>query len=268
MNSPACSSSLSLGVEDRQAGNPRNVISMITTKVFINKKIALLTFLSFILILMPTTTSARENSGDQGVLFLDPNTSLVLPYFDTSSIANSNIDSITLSLYVLDKIPDASSQIHITINPVDLNTNQVGDGLSTFVDVSKDSYVDFRLPRELFEQTLRTSKRLLVRLVSKDQKIVLKGPDEVGTTLDPRLTVEHSELNEKEVLDQPQIVENNYYNIENSKLTFIEGDNNITDSQITVNNDGGFLWWLEYLILPLIVALIARYLIYRFGWIS
>ncbi|HEY4527953.1 MAG TPA: hypothetical protein VJL09_02850, partial [Candidatus Paceibacterota bacterium] len=74
--------------------------------------------------------------------------------------------------------------------------------------------------------------------------------------------------NEKEVLDQPQIVENNYYNIENSKLTFIEGDNNITDSQITVNNDGGFPWWLKYLILPLIVALIARYLIYRFGWIS
>lgn len=45
--------------------------------------------------------SAHNNN--DGLLYLDSQTSIVLPNFDTSSVANSDIDAITLSLYVLEK---------------------------------------------------------------------------------------------------------------------------------------------------------------------
>lgn len=205
------------------------------------------------------------------ILYLDSDTSIVLPYFDTSSIVNSNIQAITLSLYVLNKTPNEPSRVQITINPIDLNSNLVGDGLSSFINVNKDSYIDFRLPKELFERSIQTPKRFLVRLFTKDQRLVLKEPDSAGTVLDPRLVVEHSELLKNESLDTPNIIENNYYNITNSKLTFVEGNNteiaNNSNSDIAVNNNkDGLPWWVVYIILPIVVGLILAFLIYKFGW--
>ncbi len=193
---------------------------------------------------------SAENSNNNNVLYLNSDTSIVLPYFDTSSVANSNIDAIILSLYVLDKTPEVSSRVQITINPVDLNTNNVDDGLSAFVNVSKDSYIDFKLPKELFEQTVHKPKRFLVHLVNKDQKIVLAGPDMVGTTQDPKLIVVHTKLNENEIPDQPKIIENNYYTIENAQLHFGVGDNVGNNKIGTINTSAlnDIPLWLKWLV--------------------
>lgn len=200
-------------------------------------------------------------------LILDSETSIVLPYFDTSSIVNSNIESITLSLFVLEKTPRGLTKTRIMINPVDLNTGETKDGLSTFVSVEKGNYIDFRLPKELFEQTIKTQKRLLVGLVSKGQRLVLAGPDAIGTTQDPIMTIEHGKLIESEYPDEPRIKENEYYNIKSAQFHFGSGDN-ITGDKINTQNNKKWheIWWIKYIIFPLMVLLIGTFLVIRLGW--
>lgn len=217
-------------------------------KVLIKLKIILLFFIP-ILTFMPMKINGQEHNEIQSTLILDADTSIVLPYFDTSSIINSNIDSIILSLYVLDKIPDTADKIQITINTVDLNTKVVEDGLSTFVNVSRDSYIDFILPKELFEETIRTQKRFLVRLVSGGQKLVLQGPDVAGTSQDPKLIVVLNDINDTKTPNQPLVKEYNYYNIQNAQFHFGEG-NNVGRDKIeevgSIVND--IPLWLKYIV--------------------
>lgn len=218
-------------------------------KVLIKLKIILLFFIS-ILTFMPMKINGQEHNEIQSTLILDADTSIVLPYFDTSSIINSNIDSIILSLYVLDKIPDTADKIQITINTVDLNTKVVEDGLSTFVNVSRDSYIDFKLPKELFEKTIRTQKRFLVRLISGGQKLVLQGPDVAGTSQDPKLIiVEHNYINDTKTPNQPLVKEHNYYNIQNAQFHFGEGNNVGRDKIEEVGSIGNDIQlWLKYIV--------------------
>lgn len=212
---------------------------------------------------------ASNGQNSISTLVLDEDNSIVLPYFDTSSIVNSNIESITLSLHVLDKIPKRTERLQITINPVDLSTNLVGDGLSTFVNVGRGNYVDFRLPRELFEQTVRTQKRLLVHLVGGGKKLILSGPDETGIAQDPKMIIEYSEKANEENLDQPRIAENQYYNIKNSQLHFGTGDNIGGHKIEKYLQESNKLWHekpLGMLIITVVAGLIIAFLVYEFGW--
>lgn len=202
-----------------------------------------------------------QESNKSSVLFLDNSTSLVLPYFDTSSIADSNISSIILSLYVIDINPDVPSKLQITINPINLDTMTVGDGLSAFVDAKKDDYVNFELPKELFEQTVRTQNRFIIRLVSKGS-LTLQGSDEVGTVQDPRLTVVHGDIKSTESPDQPRIIENNYFNIEKVQYHFGSGDNVGNNKNVLLPDKSFWGSLLGQIIIGLIVATIIALIAY------
>ncbi len=121
-------------------------------------------------------------------LFLDFQNAILLPVFDTASIiADENIQNITLSLFV--KETNSTGSIHVTINPFDLNTGYIQDGLSSYISPKIGGYVDFKLPRELFEKTIKSTNRLLIKMVDSDKKIEFIGPDIVGTSHDPKLVV-------------------------------------------------------------------------------
>lgn len=183
------------------------------------------TILLLFFVIINTYTRAQINFQDELMLILDRDTSIILPSFDTSAILGSNIKSITLSLYVLDKNPGLPSDALITINPIDLQTKVVDDGLSTSVNVVKDGYVDFHLPRELFERTIGTPKTFLLHLVSKDQKITFAGPEINGTTQDPRLIIVSTEGMDVETQGRSFVVNYNFGTISNTQLHFGTGDN-------------------------------------------
>jgi len=180
------------------------------------------------------------------ILILDSDTSIVLPYFDTSPILNDSINLIFLSLFVIEKDPDVEEEIQITINPIDLNTKKVDDGLSTRVRVKKGEYVDFKLPKELFEKTIKNGQRFLIHLVTKNRRIIFQGANAIGTTHDPKLIINHD--SSLEVRTDDIIKEYNYYNITNSQIIF--GDNNTVsrDSISHPINEKDIPLWLKWVL--------------------
>ncbi len=162
-------------------------------------------------------------------LNLNQEQSILLPNFDTTAILGSNIKEIILSLFVLDfKSSNKSSDIHLTINPFDPTTRRTESGLSIFFKPNERAYCDFRLPRELFESLVGPNKRLLVKIVTPDTKLVFAGPDSSGTATDPKLTVSYSDKADQENSMIGHLVVNNHYNyaiISNSQVHSGSGDN-------------------------------------------
>lgn len=177
------------------------------------------------------------------ILVLDSETSIILPFFDTSPILEDSINSIVLSLFVLEKTPDTKEKVHITINPIDLSTRKVDDGFSSFVDITKGQYADFELPKELFEKVVKTNKRFLLHLVGKNQRITFQGADAVGTSRDPVLIINHDSA--KDITSDELLKEYNYYNFNNSQIIFGNGDN-IKGDKIIDNPDVPL--WLKYVL--------------------
>ncbi len=184
------------------------------------------------------------------LLYLDSENSLVLPYFDTTSIANSNIENIVLSLYVIEKTPVTLNSVQITINSLDLNTNKITDGLSTFADIDSQKYIDFVLPKELFKETIGSPKRFLVRLVDKNQSLILQGADSqgLGTAHDPMLVVVQGP-EENKTPDVSPIIEYKFYNILDSQVHFGAGDN-VAQNKIEKDQEksADIPQWLKYLV--------------------
>ncbi len=127
-------------------------------------------------------------------LILDLNTSIVLPNFDTSSIIRDRVKEIVLSLFLLTRESELGGKILITINPFDPVTKLVENGLSAMIDPVTDSFIDFHLPRELFEKIVGTNKRLLIKLSNRNERLVFAGPEMSGTVKDPRLLIVYSNI--------------------------------------------------------------------------
>ena len=170
---------------------------------------------------------------NQNKLILDYQNSIVLPTFDIASILKNNtIIKITLSLYLLE-IQNSSNNIHITINPFDFNTGKVDNGLSSYINPRLKQYTDFELPIELFEGMVNSTKRLLIRLVDMNSKLVFDGPDNTGIAKDPKLVVTYSEAafniddSASLFIKDPQ-----FYNVKIKNLqVYFSDKNNITNSK-------------------------------------
>ena len=199
------------------------------------------------MLLSPMMTAKAENNDD--ILYLDSEASIVLPYFDTSSIGKSDIDSIILNLFVLKKSPTVPTELEFIVSPIDLNNNTVGNGASLKAYVKEGEYVSLDLPIELFEESVQSPKRFLLRLLSRDQRLVLQGV--MGTVQDPKLIVEHNDIQQdvaknKEFGNSRNIIINNTYNnINNSQIHLENGDNVM--GQKKENSDSSSRSWLATL---------------------
>jgi hypothetical protein len=196
-------------------------------------------------------------------LILNRRNSIVLPSFDTSSIIGSETNEIILSLFLLE-INRPTDKVHVTINPFNPNTKIAEDGLSTFLELKRNGYIDFRLPNELFKKIVGTSKRLLLRLVDPDVELVFTGPDSTGTTEEPKLTIVSSDRISNVSHPQGLIVSDlSFFNVENAQIHFGSGDNIGHDKG--ANDKEGFwsrsLWpFIIAVIAPIIVALILYHI--------
>lgn len=204
---------------------------------------------------------------DRDNLVLDYQNSIVLPAFDIASILeNKSIQSIILSLFLLDS--NKSRPIHITINPFDMNTGTLGDGLSSYIYPVPSKYLDFTLPRELFEKTVFSTKRLLVRVVDMDARLIFSNSDNQGLNKDPRLTVEYSNHEAGANNASPPLIENlRFFNVvmKNSQVHFGQG-NNVRDNAQREGKVLGKIFW--YVIVPTITSVVASVVAYFFFGIS
>lgn len=214
-----------------------------------------ITALFFILFLVPVSNTHGQIVDNFNMLFLNQKQSILLPNFNTTSLLDSSIENIVLSLYVLDiKSDNEFPEVHLTINSFDPNTKQVDDGLSRILKPKKNEYSDFILPRELFEKTISTNKRFLVKMVDTNVSLVFAGLN--NSVTDPRLMIVHN----KEAHQEPNssiVVNNNYsyQNISNSQINVGDGVINTNNSQ---ENFWDKLFW--YLAIPILTGLILFYI--------
>ena len=166
------------------------------------------------------------NEKSYGYLVLDKENSIVLPYFDTSIISREKISEIILSLFVVDRKSKSDNPIQITVNPFNPESGDVEDGLSTFINPRIGYYTDFHLQKDSFEKILGTKKRLLIKLVNDDSKIVFSGIDDTGTSNDPKLVItSEGGIEPSQIPVSLQEVFNNLGSINNSQLNFGPGNN-------------------------------------------
>lgn len=193
---------------------------------------------------------------NQETLVLDRETSIVLPEFNTSFIVKSNISKIILSLFLLDISFAESKKVHLTINPFDPKTGEVDDGLAITIEPTKERYVDIELPRELFEKIVREPKKLLLKLVDDKTKLMFKGPDEFGTTIDPRLTVVNSDGSVNQ--EKPPTINNYYTQINNGS-----GDN-VLGNKTSIENSPKPISLIKNLLIQSSVAIVTALALYYF----
>ncbi|OGZ70258.1 MAG: hypothetical protein A2904_01165 [Candidatus Staskawiczbacteria bacterium RIFCSPLOWO2_01_FULL_33_9] len=201
------------------------------------------------------------SSKNYGYLILDRANSIILPYFDTSSIIGKSIKAIKLSLWVLDIKPKFPEKVQITINLFNPLTNEIKDGLSAFIYPKDGNYVSFNLPLELFEKAVGTNNRFLIKIVDTVPKIVFAGPNQSGTTNDPKLNIEYSE----NTIPIPLPLE--FFkiigNIQNLQINYGGGNNMATNQDSKKENIFDKFFW-KFLI-PVAVVVVGAYLIYYFG---
>lgn len=210
------------------------------------------------------STITINNNKTSELLILDKGTSIVLPEFDTTAILNSNISEIVLSLFLIDNIPAEIKDVHITINPFDPITGKMDEGLSRTIESIRDSYIDIRLPRELFERTIHKPKKFLLKLVDTRVKLVFEGIDKYGTTHDPKLVVLYSDKTTEEEEIVP-VINYNYYNVEahNSNVQIGGQDNN----QNFDNRKNGKGWQdnpILYLIIGVVILVLGGLIVNYF----
>ena len=209
-----------------------------------------------LMIFLPFMVYAQEVN-TYNMYTLNKDSFLLLPHFNTSAIANSDIENIILSLYVLDiKSTERNAEMQFTVNPINLESRQKSDGVSIFRTPRVNEYFDISLPRELFKKMIGTNDRILLKVVDPDTSIAFAGIN--NATTDPKLTIVEAGVRNP--------------NIPNISL---DGIGQINNSQIIINTGSGTVnsyssdrlsWWLTYILFPLIVAIVAGYLIFKFGW--
>jgi len=205
------------------------------------------------------TAQGQDFNNSMNILYIDQSHALLLPSFDTASVLGSSIDSITLSMYVLDiNQKDKVPTIHVTINPFDQSTKQADNGLSNFIPTpDKKGYMDIILPRELFETIIGTNKRFLVKMVSSDTNIVLAGVNDAIT--DPRLTIVHSDDLPQKEPESPVVINYIFESINNSQIIIGDKTNNasVTNRNTREGLATKLLW---YFIVPILVGLVLYYI--------
>lgn len=218
-------------------------------------KIFALVFLSLLLTSVPNVYGQVVENNYMNTLFLNKDQALLLPVFDTSSILNSSIDKIVLSLYVLD-INSAAPNVHFTINLFDTQTKQINDGVSIFRKPQKDGYIDFELQRELFKKAAGTvDKRFLLKIVNPDTNITFAGVNDAST--DPVLVIVHSEKLPHKEPESPAVKNYNFTLFSTTQFSYGSGDN-----IVNANNENllsKMIWWL----MGIAGSIIASYLLYR-----
>ena len=190
---------------------------------------------------MNKITVFLKPSGESERLVLDYENSILLPTFDTISILkNKSILKITVRLFLLET--NNENNIHITINPFDLNTSMVDDGLSSHITPIPKNYIDFHLPRELFEEMVGSTKRLMIRSVDKDVRLVFSGSDVTGTSNDPSLVVTYFDNINIDPQPLSSLVKDYKFiniRIDNSQIHFGLGNN-------LPNQDTGQINWTKW----------------------
>ena len=140
-------------------------------------------------------------------------------------------------------------------------TNEIKDGLSAFIYPKDGNYVSFNLPLELFEKAVGTNNRFLIKIVDTVPKIVFAGPNQSGTTNDPKLNIEYSE----NTIPIPLPLE--FFkiigNIQNLQINYGGGNNMATNQDSKKENIFDKFFW-KFLI-PVAVVVVGAYLIYYFG---
>lgn len=210
-------------------------------------KLIVLIFLSLFLILVPNTQGQVTSNYSMNTLFLNKEQALLLPIFNTSSILNSSIDKIVISLYVLN-INSVTPEVNFTINLFDPQTKQIDDGVSVFKNPQKDVYIDFELPRELFEKIVGTDKIFLLKIVNPSADITFAGVNSIAG-MDPVLVIVHSEkLPHKE--PGSSVVKNYNFALFSIIQSSYGHGNNIIN---TITQDEN-IWWK---IVPIILAILS-----------
>lgn len=210
-------------------------------------------FLFFVLIPL---VGAAQVMPPLGVYKVSSENSLLLPRFDTSAIVNSDVTNIILSLYVLGVSNPENSELQLTVNRVDLKNRSKFDGISIFRIPEVNEYLDISLPRELFERMMGKDERLLLQLVDPTTSVTFAGINDATT--DPKLTIETADV---ETPRAPSISLEGIGEIKNSTIIFNTGNGTVKIEKVDDKP-----WWLTYMIFPLVVALIAAFLIHKFGW--
>ena len=105
----------------------------------------------------------------------------------------SGAENIVLSIFLEDS-KNTGEISEFFIYPVDRISKQVGTtSLVIKTKTQKGSFVDFVLPPKFFEG-IKNPLGFIIQS-NQDSYFVFKGPDEIGTTHDPRLTVEEGRTN-------------------------------------------------------------------------
>jgi hypothetical protein len=136
-----------------------------------------------------------------GYLVLDYDHSILLPKFASAGLDGARVDSIVLSLFV-EQLDTTNEAVHVTINPIDLNTNTVEPGLSQVIEPTKGGWIDFTLPRELFAPIVDSTKRMVIRMVDPNTAMVLHGAGDHSVNV-PRMVITHEDLDSPEHDDVP-----------------------------------------------------------------
>lgn len=100
-----------------------------------------------------------------------------------------------------------------------------------------------------------TENRLFLKLVEPNASLIFAGVN--SATTDPRLTIETTDVEKPNI---PSISLEGIGQINNSTIIINNGNGSIN------NNNNELPWWLTYIIFPLLVTLIAGFLIYKFRW--
>lgn len=115
--------------------------------------------------------------------------------FDISSVIPniSETENIVLSLFLESK-KDSGDTSKFIIYPVDRVSRKVGPvGLLIEVKTRQGNFVDFVIPPKLLEG-IENPLGFVIQ-TNQESTFIFKGADEIGTTHDPRLTIEEGEAN-------------------------------------------------------------------------
>lgn len=200
----------------------------------------------------------KKTMNNEGILVLNQDVSIVLPRFDTSSIFGKGVSEITLSLYLSKIFSNKTIQkIHLTINPFDPQTMETSAGLSLFIEPTIKSYINFKLPLELFEKTIGSHDLLLIKMVDNGINLEFNGVGNTGRGNCPKLVASYTEIGYPDHNKQPIVVSGDYYNVNLVQNSFGNGDN-INGNKISDNAKEGFLskffWYFIAVIFATVVS--------------
>ena len=147
---------------------------------------------------------------------------------DTSSIPEGAIiNRMALNLYLLELNSTRTNidKVHITINLFNPKTSEIEEGISLSFQPKVNSYNEFELPVTYFQKLIKSSYHILIRLIDPGIEMTFAYSGIGGNIENPVPSIDYNESVAPNLNKNTKGIVYNFYNIENSKVQFAQGEN-------------------------------------------